>query len=88
MLVISENAKQRLHKSLRGRDKPEVRDKCFRIVPTAHEHFLTLQVAEPETDDTTFEYNGRTVLALPKALRRICWDKQLRINSEGRLILS
>ena len=88
MFVVSESAKRRLHESLAQSDKPGIDRKCFRIERTAHEQFLTLRLREPTPQDATYAHDGRTVLALPKSLQKICRYRRLRTNDKGRLVLS
>ena len=85
MLELSKRAKNRLHQSLSGASEADLEDKCFRIVPTSHEHFLTLKIDEPREDDATFDHRGRTVLALPKSLQQKCANKRLNVGEQGRL---
>ena len=85
MLEVSKRVKNRLHESLNGSGNPDLDDKCFRMVPTAHEHFLTLKVAEPRDDDDTYDHDGRTVLAVPRDLQQKCANKRLQVGSGGRL---
>jgi len=88
MLNISETARKQLHDSLDGAHRTDVSDKCFRIVPASQEQFLTLRLDKPKPDDTIFEYEGRSVLALPKTLEGICADRRLHVNAEGRLVMN
>jgi hypothetical protein len=84
MLSVSNPALQQLHGSL-----PESThaNKCFRIVPR-DEANLTLKYMEVAESDTTYEYQERTVLALPKELSPLCEDKRLDINNDGQLELA
>jgi hypothetical protein len=84
MLSVSNPALQQLHGSL-----PESThaNKCFRIMPK-DETNLTLKFMEVEESDTTFEYQERTVLALPKDLAPLCKNKRLDVNDEGQLELA
>ena len=85
MLEVSKDAKKRLHQSLSGAENADIEDKCFRIVPTAHELFLTLKLGRPKKADETYEHEGRVVLALPESLQQKCANKRLEIGSRGRL---
>ena len=84
MLSVSNPALQQLHGSL-----PESvsANKCFRIMPQ-DESNLTLKYMEVEESDTTFEYEERTVLALPEDLVPLCENKKLDVNDEGQLELA
>lgn len=85
MLEVSQDAKKRLHRSLTSSEDQVVGDKCFRIVPTSHELFLTLKLARPKGADETYEHKGRVILALPESLQQKCANKRLDIGSRGRL---
>ena len=85
MLAVSNAAKQHLHFYL---SSSNVEEKCFRIVPTSHELFLTLKLAKPEPDDRTYRYDGKTVLALPKSLQRVCSERELNVDDDGKLKLN
>ncbi len=84
MLSVSNPALQQLHGSL-----PESNsvNKCFRIMPQ-DERNLTLKYMEVEDSDTTFEYEERTVLALPSDLAPLCENKRLDVNNDGQLELA
>lgn len=84
MLSVSNPALKQLHGSL---PKPNGSNKCFRIMPR-DETNLTLKYMEVEESDTTFEYQKRIVLALPKELGSLCENKMLDINSDGQLELA
>jgi hypothetical protein len=84
MLSVSTPALQQLHSSLMASTDP---DKCFRIIPKDAAN-LTLKYMELQEDDRTFEFDGRTVLALPKELEPICANKLLDINDRGALELA
>ena len=88
MLSVSDTAKAHLHHFLTRPDKADSKDKCFRIVPTSHDLFLTLKLDRPKPDDKTYRYDGKTVLALPKSLQRVCRDRRLHIDDNGKLALS
>lgn len=86
MFELTEAAGARLHKSLAGTRMPDDEGKCFRVVPK-DEKFLTLKLARPAPSDSTFEYEGAVVLALPMALRPFFRDKSLDIDPSGKLKL-
>jgi hypothetical protein len=88
MLAVSDTAKRHLHFFLTSPDKPDSKGKCFRIVPTSHDLFLTLKLASPKPDDTTYTFDGKTVLALPKRLQKVCQDRRLHVDETGKLFLS
>ena len=60
--------------------------KCFRITPRNGDT-LGLSYSEPVENDTTFTFNGRVVLALPKGLEDFCSGKKLDVNEDGKLEL-
>lgn len=84
MLSVSTPALQQLHSSLMASTDA---DKCFRLMPKDAAN-LTLKYMELQEDDRTFEFDGRTVLAVPKELETFCTDKVLDVNDEGRLELA
>ena len=84
MLSVTAPALEQLHSSLLSSDD---KSKCFRIVPK-DEATLTLEFMEFEDSDTTYEMQGRTVLALPEILAPYCKDKNLDVNSDGKLELA
>lgn len=84
MLSVSNPALQHLHGSMPGSNSA---NKCFRIVPQ-DESNLTLKFMPVEDSDTTFEYEKRTVLALPKELAPLCENKRLDVNNDGQLELA
>lgn len=86
MLELTEAASAQLHKSLAGTKAPDHEGKCFRIEPK-NEQYLTLKLARPAPSDDTFEHEGDTVLALPKALRPFFKDRSLDIDKSGNLKL-
>lgn len=81
MLSVTEPALKHLASRIDDVDE----SRCFRMVP--QETDITLTIAEPEREDTTFEFEGRTVLALPPALAEACADRSLDINAGGDLVL-
>lgn len=87
MLSVTDRAKRHLHSHLYSSENGDVKGKCFRIVPTAHDLFLTVEVERPKPEDKTYTHRGKTILALPKKLQRVCSDRKLNISDEGKLIL-
>ena len=84
MLSVSNPALQQLHGSL---PESTQANKCFRIVPK-DEANLTLKYMEFAESDTTFEYQERPVLALPRDLVPLCKNKTLDLNNQGQLELA
>ena len=86
MFGLTDAASAQLHKSLTRNRIPADEGKCFRVIPK-DDKFLTLKLARPEPSDATFEHDGVTVLALPKALQSFCKDKSLDLDRSGELRL-
>ena len=86
MLQLSDAAGERLHKSLAAtREKnQESNSLCFRVVPK-DDKMLTLKIAKPAPSDTRIEYDGSTVLAVPKALGPFFKKRTLDIDKTGNL---
>lgn len=87
MLSVSNTALKQLHQSLQAVSDADEDTKCFRITPK-DQSSLTLNYSEPAANDTTFEFEGKVVLAVPRELEEFCNDKSLDVNSEGRLELA
>jgi hypothetical protein len=88
MLSVSNSALKQLHQSLQAvSDTDDENTKCFRITPK-DQSSLTLNYSEPAANDTTFEFGGKVVLAVPSELEEFCNDKSLDLNAEGRLELA
>lgn len=87
MLSVTNSALKQLHQSLQSVSDTDEESKCFRIMPKDNTS-LTLNYSEPAANDTTFEFEGKVVLAVPKELEEFCTDKSLDVNSEGRLELA
>ena len=85
MFELTDAAGERLHKSLASTAMPEQEGKCFRVGPKDDK--LTLKIATPAPSDSTFEYDGSVVLAVPKAIGPYFRDKSLDINRRGQLKL-
>ena len=86
MLELTKTTKSKLHQLLAATDSPNQQGKCFRIVPK-DEKFLTLKLAKPQPSDMVFEYEGDTILALPKALQPFFQDRSLDMDKNGQLRL-
>jgi hypothetical protein len=84
MLAVSDRAKRQLHTYLTKPENGDVDGKCFRIVPTSHKRFLTMEVAQPKSGDKTYRHAGKTVLALPKRLQKVCRYRKLSIDADGK----
>lgn len=87
MLSVTDPALQQLHDSLVAISDENSSEKCFRIMPKDDRN-LTLEYSVPADSDMTFDFNERTVLAVPKELEDICSNKNLDVNQEGKLELA
>jgi hypothetical protein len=86
MFDLTQNAGAQLHRALAAASMPDNEGKCFRVVPK-DEKLLTLKIAKPAPSDSTYQYDGMMVLALPKALRPFFEGKRLDIDATGNLKL-
>jgi hypothetical protein len=87
MLTVTEPVLEQLDKAIAKAGDAETDNKCVRLVK-GDEAGLALKLQTPEQEDTTYEYEGRTVLAVPENCAEICADKTLDINQDGKLVLS
>lgn len=87
MLSVTDSALEHLHNSLAAVSADDVIEKCFRITPQSGES-LGLSYTEPAASDTTYTFNDRVVLALPKDLEGVCTGKTLDVNEHGGLELA
>ena len=87
MLTVTEPVLEQLDKAISKASDREKEGKCVRLVK-GDEAGLALKLQTPEEDDTTYEFEGRTVLAVPEDCQEVCADKTLDINQDGKLILS
>lgn len=87
MLTVTEPVLEQLDKAISKVDAESEDEKCVRLV-RGEQAGLALKLQSPEKSDTIYEYEGRTVLAVPESCAEICADKTLDINPEGKLILS
>jgi hypothetical protein len=88
MLTVTETVLQQFDKAIANASDADNEEKCLRIVRSENAGGLSLALQEPAPDDTTFEYEGRTVLAVPESYAKFCDDKTLDIDEEGRLTLA
>jgi hypothetical protein len=87
MLTVTETVLKQFDKALTKAGEAESGERCLRIVP-GEDSNLSLALQSPEPDDQTYDYEGRTVLAVPEVYADFCDDKTLDMNEEGRLVLS
>ncbi|HZD51817.1 MAG TPA: hypothetical protein VE175_02115 [Woeseiaceae bacterium] len=87
MLTVTETVLKQFDRALNRAGEADGGERCLRIV-RGQDAGLSLALETPEPDDTTYEYEGRTVLAVPEQYADFCADKTLDINEEGKLVLS
>lgn len=88
MLTVTETVLEQFDKAISNASEGNSEDKCLRIVRSEEAGGLSLALQPPSPDDTTYEYEGRTVLAVPETYAEFCDDKTLDIDEEGRLTLA
>jgi hypothetical protein len=84
MLEVTDNAKKELHKSLAVMRDESQHDRCFRLVPSNGKS-LALSLSKPASSDSTFDYDGQVVLALPKKLHPYLQNRSLDVDDNGKL---
>lgn len=87
MLTVSETVLKQFDRALEKASEPGGAERCLRMV-RGDDANLSLALDTPEPGDTTWEYEGRTVLAVPETCAGFCADKMLDIDDQGRLVLS
>lgn len=87
MLTVTETVLKQFDQALAKAGEADGGERCLRIV-RGEDSNLSLALESPEPDDTTFDYEGRTVLAVPEVYADFCADKTLDMNEEGKLVLS
>lgn len=87
MLTVTEPVLEQLDKAISKAGDSRAENKCVRLV-RGEQVGLALKLQTPAESDTTYEYEGRTVLAVPENCAAICADKTLDINEDGKLVLS
>lgn len=87
MLTVSEAALERFRETVARMCNSQDDSKCLRFVRSG-ETGLALSLEMPQSDDTTFDHKGRTVLAVPDELADFCSDKTLDVDDEGNLTLA
>jgi hypothetical protein len=88
MLTVTETVLEQFDKAIANAADADSEDKCLRIVRSENAGGLSLALQPPAPDDTTYEYEGRTVLAVPESYAEFCADKTLDIDDDGRLTLA
>ena len=87
MLTVTDTVLEQFDKAIANAPDTDTEDKCLRIVRNETAGGLSLALQSPSPDDTTYEYEGRTVLAVPETYTEFCADKTLDIDDDGRLTL-
>ena len=87
MLTVTETVLKQFDKAIANAGDSVSEDKCLRIV-RGKDANLSLALETPEPDDTTYDYEGRTVLAVPEVYADFCADKTLDMDEEGKLVLA
>ncbi len=88
MLTVTDTVLEQFDKAISKASEADEEDKCLRIVRSENAAGLSLALQSPAPGDTTYEYEGRTVLAVPESYAEFCADKTLDIDEEGRLTLA
>jgi hypothetical protein len=88
MLTVTDTVLEQFDKAISKAQDADAEDKCLRIVRSENAAGLSLALQPPAPGDTTYEYEGRTVLAVPESYAEFCADKTLDIDEEGRLTLA
>lgn len=87
MLTVSEAALQKFDDTINTMSESPDDGRCLRMV-RSEEAGLALSLEPVHNDDKTFEYEGRTVLAVPDAFADFCEDMRLDIDETGNLTLA
>lgn len=90
MLTVTDTVLEQFDKAISKASDADAdaEDKCLRIVRSENAAGLSLALQPPAPGDTTYDYEGRTVLAVPESYAEFCEDKTLDIDEEGRLTLA
>ena len=88
MLTVTDTVLEQFDKAITHASDGDTEDRCLRIVRSENAGGLSLALQQPSPGDTTYEYEGRTVLAVPATYAEFCEDKTLDIDDDGRLTLA
>lgn len=88
MLTVTDTVLEQFDKAIANATDADADEKCLRIVRSETAGGLSLALQSPAPSDTTYEYEGRTVLAVPSSYAEFCDDKTLDIDDQGRLTLA
>lgn len=84
MLEVTNAALTHLRHALSQSQSIDETDECFRLV--VQDDKIGLAVQAPESGDQTFEADGSTVLAMPKAVSELLSERVLDLGDEGQLL--
>jgi Fe-S cluster assembly iron-binding protein IscA len=84
MLEVTNAALEHLRSALSQSHSIDETDECFRLV--VQDDKIGLAVQSPESGDHTFETDGATVLAMPKAVSELLSERVLDLGDEGQLL--
>jgi len=87
MLTVSQAALEKFDDTINTMSESPDAGLCLRMV-RSEESGLALSLEPVHSEDTTFEYEGRTVLAVPDAFADFCDDMQLDLDDTGNLTLA
>jgi hypothetical protein len=87
MLTVTEPVLKQFDRALARAGEGGSGERCLRLV-RGHDSNLSLALEAPEPEDTTYEYEGRTVLAVPEEYVEFCADKMLDLDEQGRLVMT
>ena len=86
MLTVSTAALKKIGTTIASMGNSHDDDPCLRMV-REDEAGLALSFEPPQESDETYDYQGRTVLAVPRELSGFCEDKTLDVDDSGNLLL-
>ncbi|MGH8195565.1 MAG: hypothetical protein ACREQ8_14365 [Woeseiaceae bacterium] len=86
MLTVTDKVLKQFDKAITKAADSEDDNRCLRIV-RGQDSNLSLALEPPAPDDTTYDFEGRTVLAVPEVYSDFCADKTLDMNEDGKLVL-
>lgn len=85
MLSVSNAALEQVGETVAAMGNSHDTESCLRMVRA--DNGLALAFEPAQAGDDTFEFKGRTVLAVPDDLADICNDKTLDVDDAGQLLL-
>lgn len=87
MLTVTDTVLKQFDQAIAKAADSGEEERCLRIV-RGKDANLSLALESPEPEDTTYDYEGRTVLAVPEVYADFCADKTLDMDEEGKLVLA